>query len=197
MEEFKNITRENIEEKLLGENLRVNRIISLAICVGPLLFLTVIIFLYQKNLSSDADILQNNVVDEMIMVLLVVALGVYTFFFFFPKIFLKKENMLKQLSSTSVDKNNQLITDPVLKIIILDRTLMIIRLAMLEAISLFGLVILIQSVLSGIIYHNNNYWLLTIPSLILIMVVLSNYISKEKTISRIESDILFSLQNHT
>ncbi len=122
-------------------------------------------------------------------------MGVYTFFLIFPKIFLKRENIEKQLSSTSVDKNNKLISDPVLKIIVLDRTMMIIRLAMLEGNTLVGLAALIQSVFGRIIYHNSNYWLLTIPLFILIIVVLTNYISKEKIISRIESDILMNIQN--
>ena len=74
--------------------------------------------------------------------------------------------------------------------------MMVIRLAMLEGITLFGLVALIQSVLSRIIYFNDNYWLLTLPLFILIWVVLINYISKEKIISRIENEILFRLRNN-
>ena len=151
MEDYKNISREDIEEKLVGENLRVNRIISLALCMGATLFLLVIIFLYQKNLSSNVEIMENNVVDELIIVLAVLAIGVYTFFFIIPKIYLKKENLEKQLSEPNIDQNNKIITDPVLKIIGIDRTVMIIRLAMLEGITLFSLVTLIQSVFSGII----------------------------------------------
>ncbi|MBU0560103.1 MAG: hypothetical protein KKG93_11100 [Bacteroidetes bacterium] len=48
-----------------------------------------------------------------------------------------------------MDQNNQILEDPVLKLIGLDRTMMIIRLAMLEGVTLFALVILIKSVLEG------------------------------------------------
>ncbi len=195
MDEFKNITRNDIEEKLTGEHLRINRIISLALCAGPLFFLLVIVFLYQKNLSSNVEISQDNIVEEMIIVLSVLAVGVYSFYFIFPNIFLKKANLVKQLSMPQMDKNNRLITDPVLKIIALDRTLMIIRLALLEGIALFSLVVLIQSLFIGVIYYNSNYWLLSIPVFIVIAVVFTNYFSKEKTVSRIESGILYKLQD--
>ncbi len=193
MDEYKKVTIDQIDAKLVGEPLRINRIISFALVMGTTLFLAVVIFLYQDKLSSDVEVFPN-VVDELIIVFLIFALIIYSMFLIFPKIFLKRDKLEDQLLFTTASPNNVAITDPVMNIINLDRTMMIIRLAMLEGITIFGLVALMLSVNSGIIYYNDNYWLLVVPLLIQIIAT-SLFVPKEKTISRIERDILFRIKN--
>jgi len=189
MEEYKKISRRQIDEMLSGVPLKLNRALSLALVLGPTLFLAVVLFLYQDNLSSDVEVFPN-VVDELIAVFLIFALTVYLMFSIFPKIFLKGNKLETQLNSPhTIEK-----IDPVIAIINLDRTMMIIRLAMIEGVTLFSLVILILCVNSGIIYYNDNYWLLVLP-LLFQMVITIQFVSLEKTISRIERDILFRIKN--
>ncbi len=192
MDEYKRVTIEQIEAGLVGEPLRMNRIMSLALVMGTTLFLAVVLYIYQKNLSSDIEI-SYNAVDELIVVFLILALIIYPTFLIFPKIFLKGNKLEAKLLSSTLSLNNISTTDPVINIISLDRTMMIIRLAMLEGVALFGLVALMLCVNSGLIYHNDNYWLLVIP-LFIQAIATSSFVSKEKIISRIERDILFRIK---
>ncbi|MBU2506940.1 MAG: hypothetical protein KJ799_09475, partial [Bacteroidetes bacterium] len=109
----------------------------------------VILFLYQSKIPADLEFTSSSVVDTLVFEFLFIAVGVYSGFLIFPKIFLKKGNINKHLAVVFMDQNNQILEDPVLKLIGLDRTMMIIRLAMLEGVTLFALVILIKSVLEG------------------------------------------------
>jgi len=192
MDEYKRVTIEQIEAGLVGEPLRMNRIMSLALVMGTTLFLAVVLYIYQKNLSSDIEI-SYNAVDELIVVFLILALIIYPTFLIFPKIFLKGNKLETKLLSSTLSLNNISTTDPVINIISLDRTMMIIRLAMLEGVALFGLVALMLCVNSGLIYHNDNYWLLVIP-LFIQAIATSSFVSKEKIVSRIERDILFRIK---
>ena len=193
MDEYKRVTIEQIKAKLVGEPLKIIRIMGLALVIGTTLFLAVVLFLYQKNLSSDVEI-SFNAVDELIVVFLILTLIIYPTLLIFPKIFLKGNKLETKLLSSTTSLNNNAATDPVMQIISLDRTMTIIRLAMLEGIALFGLVALMLSVNSGLIYHNDNYWLLAFPLFIQILAT-SSFVSKEKIISRIERDILFRIKN--
>ncbi len=192
MDELRKITIKDVEEKLVGENLKINRIISSVLWLGPLFFLFVILFLYQNNSSLDVNVKQDSVVELMSLILPFFALVVYSIFFLLPKIYLKKDGLKLKLSSPSLSSRTA--TNPAVDIIMLDRTLMVVRLAMLEGIALFGLVILILSVSDGTIYDNSNYWLLIIPLLVLIIVAVTQYLSKDKILSRIENDILSKIR---
>ncbi len=190
MNTYSNVTRYNIEEKLSGEFLKVNRIISSALFIGTLLFLAVTVFLYLQKSGDEVILKQNSHVDTMIPVLLILAIVIYSLVYIFPKIFLKKESLEKKLSEYSGSKE-----DAADVVIAFDRTLMIIRLAQLEAVTLFATVILLLSVLDGLIYFNSNYWLLVIPEIIFGFIVVTNYLPKEKVVSRIENLVLPAFQD--
>jgi len=194
MEQFKSVTRFEIEKKLTSGHLRINRIISLALCAGAFLFLLVILFLYQKKTITQPELESISLINNLCLVFLLLVVVVYSTFLLLPKIFLKQENLKKQLLGVEYDQNNNKIDDPALRLISLDRTLMITRLAQLESITLFGLVVLMLSVLNGYIYVNDTLWLLTLPWFVMFGFTLTNYISKEKTIMRIENNILATIK---
>ena len=85
------------------------------------------------------------------------------------------------------------ITDPVIKLITIERIYMIIRLAMLEGVSLFAMVILFLAVSNGELQSKPLLWLLVIPLIIQTLFTFKNYISKSSYIDRIENDILGSV----
>ncbi len=80
--------------------------------------------------------------------------------------------------------------DPGLELVFLDRTMMIMRLAMLEGLSLFALVILMISVLNGPIYTYGNFWFLVLPWVIQTIYILINYLSPEKYTERIMNNFV-------
>lgn len=91
MEALKNISRNDIEEKLVGENLQTNRILSLAMCGGSLVFFIFIVFLYNKNVSENMKVIDNSLTDMMTIVLLVLGMGLYAASLIYPKIYWKKK----------------------------------------------------------------------------------------------------------
>ncbi len=193
MKEYLSITKYDIEKKLSNELLRISRIISSAMVVGPTLFLFFIIFLYLKSDSLAGD--EYNALDINIFstIVLVIAILNYTAFFIFPIFYLKPKNVLNRLSQIA-DQSRNKIDDPVIKLILFDRIYMIIRLAILEGVALFGMVILFQAVSGGQINENPNLWLWIIPIIVLGIFVLNNYISKDKYIERIENQFLSKLK---
>lgn len=194
MEQFKSVTRFEIEKKLTSGHLRINRIISLALCAGSFLFLVIILFLYQKKTITQPELESISLIHNLCLVFILLAVVVYSTFLLLPKIFLKQESLKKQLLGAEYDQNINKIDDPALRLISLDRTLMIIRLAQLEGVTLFGLVVLMLSVQNGYIYVNNALWLLTLPLFVMLGFTLTNYITKEKTIMRIENNILATIK---
>ncbi len=188
MEALKNISRNDIEEKLVGENLQTNRILSLAMCGGSLVFFIFIVFLYNKNVSENMKVIDNSLTDMMTIVLLVLGMGLYAASLIYPKIYWKKKN-IEPLFNSSVSAKYQTAADSASILIGADRSLMILRLAMMNGVTLFGLVCLYLAAGSGELYLNSNYWFLATPMFIFILVVLTNFISKEKYISRIENAI--------
>jgi F0F1-type ATP synthase membrane subunit c/vacuolar-type H+-ATPase subunit K len=149
-----------------------------------------VIFLYEQNSGGTPNTQSVELIEIMIMVLMILAVSIYSLVIMFPKIFLRKENLIKLLTSQELFQKNQGINDPAAHLIGVDRTLMIIRLAMTEGITLFGLVILLLSVQNGAIYTNDLYWLLSLPWLIQLFFTVNNYLSKEKAVERIYNEIL-------
>ena len=195
MDAYKNITSRDIETKLNDGQMRINRIISLAILAGSFFFLFVIMILSQKNPSVETT--TETVGNPNIFLIVFLALGfiVYSTFMVFPKIFLRKDNLMKLLSVSSEDKIQDVIFDPVVKLIGIDRTLMIIRLAQLEGITLFGLVILMMNVGNKNVFANPTNWIFLLPLFFQLIYVLNNCITTEKTVSRIEVNILSAIKN--
>lgn len=74
---------------------------------------------------------------------------------------------------------------------------MIIRLTILETVALLGLVTLFLSIIERSIYVNTYYWLLLIPTLIMIAYIFQNFPTKQKVAKQIEMNILNPLRFKT
>ncbi len=189
MDEYKNISQYEIEDKLTGQNFKVNRIISIALLAGPFLFFLVVVYFYFEKEIGIPEKHSIELMEIMVLIFLVMAVSVYSMVIVFPKIFLRKENVIKHLSSTYVQKKDQ--NDAhIIKLIGVDRTLMIVRLAMMEGVTLFGFVILMLSISNSVIYYNDIYWLLTLPWVVQVIFTINNYFHKGKVVERIYNEIL-------
>ena len=98
------------------------------------------------------------------------------------------------MSRDMYDQKRKLIDNPIEKLIGFDRIYMIMRLAMLEGISLFGIVVLFQAVTNGIIDDIPLLWLWIVPSFVLAIFAFKNYLRKESYVERIENQILIKLK---
>jgi hypothetical protein len=189
MDEYRNISRYEIENKLTGENFKINKIIGYALLTGPFIFLLFIIYLYQQNKGGTPEQQSVNLIELMRIIFFVLALSTYSLAAVLPKIFLRKEKIIKRLSGTSVQERYQ--NDaPIMKLIGVDRTLMIIRLSLMEGVTLFGFVILMLSVSNSVIYKYESYWLLIVPWILQLIFTINNYFNKGKVVERIYNEIL-------
>ena len=193
MVEYQSVTRMDIESKLTPNFLLSSKIISSAMVVGPFLFFLIILFLNTTSTKSEFQYNQIETINSLLYVILALSFFVYSMFLLIPKIILKKEYLHNRLSKGFYDQNRKKIDDPVIKLINFDRIYMIIRLAMLEGISLFGIVILFLAESDGQLNNEPKLWLLIIPLLIQAYFTFTNYISKNKYVDRIENQILASL----
>ncbi len=194
MDEFQSITRFDIESKFSKQSLLVSRIISLAMIAGSSIFLCSIYFIYLKNQTTDLYPAPSQESSLFVLVLLILAFIIYSVLAVLPKFFLNSKKLKTRMAGVFHDEKGNTINDPVLKLISFERTYMIIRLAMMEGISLFAMVILFLAVSQGEIYQNSAFWLLVIPLLIQVWFTFSNYFSKEHYINRIKTQILAPLK---
>jgi hypothetical protein len=157
--------------------------------MGTFIFLLIVILMYHLKEGGTPEQQSLELIDIMIIVFCVITLSVYLFVGLFPKIFLRRDNIIRLLKALSIqeqDKNDA----PEIRLIGIDRTLMIIRLAMMESVTLFGSVILMLAVLDSVIYSNEALWFLALPFLVQLLFTINNYFSKEKAVERIYYTIL-------
>lgn len=197
MEEYLSLSGYDIENKLSGGQLLTSRIISLALTAGPFFFLLVIFLFYLNNKSTGINYENSDFIRLLIYAFIFIAIGAYGAFLFIPQFFNKPEYLRKRLSGKMLDQRKRRIEDPILKLLFLERTLMIIRLALLESISFLGMVILFLSVVNGYIYYHSLLWLLVLPWLFQAIYTVQNYVPKEKYLDRIENDFLVPLRSYS
>lgn len=197
MNDYLNLFRYDIKNKLSDGQLMVSRIISLAIAVGPVIFLLVILIIYLRNKHNLIDYEASDFINLLIYVFIIIAIGAYGAFLFIPQFFSKPEYLRKRFSKPILDQKRNEIKDPIQKLFFLDRTLMVIQLALLEGVSIFGMVVLFVSVVTGYIYTHSLLWLLILPWLFQAIYTVQNFISKEKYLDRIENNFLIPLRNYS
>jgi hypothetical protein len=197
MEVYLSLSRYDIENQLSGGQLLISRVISLALTAAPLFILLVIFLFYLNNESTGIDYENSEFISILIYALAFIAIGAYGAFLFIPQFFLKPEYLRKRLSGEMRDQRKRRIEDPILKLLFLERTLMIIRLALLESISFLGMVILFLCVANGYVYYHSLLWLLVLPWLFQAIYTFQNYVPKEKYLDRIENDFLVPLRSYS
>lgn len=193
MNAYKNITSREIEDKLNDGQMRINRIISLALLCGSFFFLVAVLNLNGKTVSVDTTSGMTGIPDIFLLVFLVMTFFSYTMFVLVSKLFLRKENLVKRLSYGNI--NSEMSDDGVLKLIGIDRTLLIIRLAQLEGVTLLGLVFLFIIPGAESIFDNPVKVIFLLPFFVMLIFVLNNCMTVEKTLMRIENNILNTIRN--
>ncbi len=193
MSEYQSITRMDIERKFTSNNLKISRVLSLSMVFGTFLFFLTDLYLYLISGTPDDLLISESSITIHIYTLLVLGVIVYSLFIFAPKLFLNKKYLINKLTNKMYDENRREITDPVLKMITVERIYMIIRLALLEGISLFALVVLFLAVSNLEVHANPLLWLLVVPLIIQAGFTFKNYFSKDSYLDRIENEILAPL----
>lgn len=194
MEEFQSTGRMDIENSLSKEHLRISRIISITMVIGVLFLFFIILYFYSASENQVDTLPKTDDVAFFSNIILIITIVDYIIFLIFPRFFLTRKNIQNRLVQLAFDKNNKKTENPVIKLIIFDRIYMIIRLAMLEGVALFGMVVLYLSVTNGELFFRPLLWLWVIPGIILVFFIFQNYLFKESYVDRIENQILARLK---
>lgn len=191
MEEYVSLNKNELENKLPAQEIRISQIISLAMMAGVLIFSMIILYMYSVMNSQDVYLNPGtNISSLLIKVLIIIGLINYSLLYFIPKFVFSPKAIKNKLSIPAITKQGDPLPDSISKLIYLHRTYMLIQIAILEFVALFGLVVLFLSIQEGLIYSNNNYWLLFIPAIIMILFIIKNFPTKQKIADQIEENFL-------
>lgn len=198
MAEIQKITRFDLETKLTLQEIRVTQLIALVMVMMVILFSIILLFLYSQRsavLPVESAVPENNIVPILSLLLLVLAVVEYAIAYILPKIMFSPPKLKIRLSEPFAHKQDRPISELIQVLVGIYRVRLIIILAILEGVALFGLVVLFLAITQGIIYENNNYWLNFVPALILLIYAIKNFPNKERMIEYIEKQILNPLQS--
>ena len=183
MNSLTEVTLTQFQSALTAQNIRVFQIIHGTIALGVAAFMGVVFFLYStQGATGDSRDLKDayDLIKVLTLAHIMLAAGVYTVARVIFNMLLGPSALQGGMIKEIKDTQGRIITNNGEKILAMMRTALIVRLAMLEAPALFGLVICLIAVTNGTIYQTSLIWLNAVTALILIGFVILTFPSKEK-----------------
>ena len=191
MGDFHSVTKHDIEQLLTDNQVKISKILSLAMLSAPAIFLFFILFMNAKKEPLIGQSENSEFLQMYVYMVIFLAVAVYSIILVFPKIFLTPSALKKKIFvSNSIDKN----TSTVMQLTGLDRSFMIIRYALLEAVALFSATGIFIVLTKSAYQLPENVWYLALPTLIHIVYILYDFPTKDKIIARIEK-LLSTIKN--
>ena len=171
------------EQSLTPEALRATQIVQIGILVGPIIFAAIVLAIYSIHSSdvaaqTDLDLFE-------LLTGLTVCFGLFAFVignFLFRRTF-SPEAIFEGLSSDTRSR----IAD---RCVSIQRTAILVRLALLEGASFFGLVICLKGAVSGVLASAPKFWLNLAPLAAMVLFGLVTFPTKAKLTSWFESRIV-------
>jgi len=198
MEEYLSLNRSELQIKLPDQEVRISQVICLAMMAGVIVFSVIILYMHSVMNTEDYYFNPENSISPLLAkLLIIIGLIMYSLIYIIPKFLFNPEGIKNRLSGYVVTNQGDPQTDSISKLIYLHRTYMLIQIAVLEFVALFGLVILFLSIQEGVIYANSDYWLLLTPLVIMILFIIKNFPTKQKMAEQIENNILNPLRTIT
>ncbi|MBL7996790.1 hypothetical protein JNM05_15595 [bacterium] len=182
MNSLSEVTLSEFQTALTPQNVRVIQIIQGAIGLGVVMFMGVVLFVYSsQTMSVDARIANDDydLINLLTLAHIMIAAGVYTVARVVFNLLLSSSVLRNGVTKVMKDGQGRVIDSPAEKILAIIRSAIIVRLAMLEAPALFGLVICLIGTFNGTIQETPSIWLNAITSLILIGFVILTFPNKE------------------
>lgn len=143
------ISPQLIEKEITSQNLKQVQIITIAMNLGVSLFAFVCIFLYLNG--TENSIPDNELINLLLIALFVISVSSYILSIYIPRKILMGTISKQGANFVSAFNSYQ-----------------ILKLGLLEAPALFGLVIIIIGITSGIIYQNEYIFIALFPLIIMI-----------------------------
>lgn len=183
MNSLSEVTLSDFQSSLTPLALRTFQIIHGAIGLGVVMFLGVVLFVYSSqpaNLGANITKDDYDLIKILTLAHIMVAAGVYTVARVVFNLLLSSTALQGGVSKEMKDAQGRIISNPSEKILAMIRSALIIRLAMIEAPALFGLVICLIATLNGTVFETPSIWLNASTSLILIGFVILTFPNKER-----------------
>ncbi|MBN2411772.1 hypothetical protein JXQ31_08770 [candidate division KSB1 bacterium] len=196
MQEYVNISRIELEQKITNREVRPLRILIAGMFGCVFIFLSVILYMYNRNINNPA-VIENQpyLFSILLAAMLFLAIPQYLLLFLLPRILLSPGKIKARLTQPVYYKRRGLIEDPVKILLLLYRHVVILRFSLLEGVAFYGLGILFLSVMNGAIYEQSQYWLALFPLVIMIIFGYLFFPSREKIIFYIENNMLNKIKN--
>ena len=192
MENYNSLSKIEIENAITPSDLKVAQIIPLAMLFGSAIFLAVTLFLNSNKPVSEYPIEYSEITQTLIYVVLVMAILIYSFIYFFPNIFLTADNLKNQLLNFSSPNSNSELAKALINI---DRQFLVLRNALFEGISLFSLVVVFIEMTNSSVQVPDELWFLATPVFIHGLYLTLNFPTKDRLVDRIAGEILSNLKS--
>lgn len=176
MENSNNLDVNILEESLTEKDLLPIKIIVGALNAGVVVFLLIALYIFSDVIPVDAPGDNDFQIANILMVVLAL-LSMTTFYIskIIPDKILDPDGLLAKNISRSAKTDKQ-------KFIGLLTNYFIVKLALMEAPALFGLVIIILTSISGVIHHYSVLWLSIIPLIIMLAYSITNFPNMERVL---------------
>jgi hypothetical protein len=181
----------DFEAALTSTEVRVSQIIQGALASGIALFLTIVVLMYVL-MDGAAPTAQENlrVVNLLSLVHIGLAVALYGVSQRLYDAQFAEPRLSQRLGMEMRDMQGRVIDDPAQKCLYLMRSAMIIRLACYEGAALFGLVVCLLAVVTGVLHAYPLYWLNALTSVL----VLGHLITTLPTADRLKSVFLAKIK---
>jgi len=191
-----NISRYELLNKIPPREVKTLRVLYTGLAGIVILMSAVFLYFYDIR-STDTVAQPDDQLNSPILLisLLVIAALEYSLIYFIPKLQLSPDKLKARLSTVMQNQQGEHMAEHVFVLFQIYRTIMILRLAMLDSVAFLGLFILFYSVLNKMIYFYPIYWIALIPSVILFFFVYIYFPTKEKIVFYIEKNMLEKLRN--
>ncbi len=145
-----------------AEKLKPLRIITIALCLGIVFFFIVVMVLYSIKNENRSPELEPEMLNILLIILFITSFTVYSI------VFLLGDKILSGIIKNAKISFAEIVKPDSRSLLGIITSFTIVRLAMFEGSALFGLVILLLSVINNHLDSNPVYWLGSIPGLLML-----------------------------
>ena len=180
------LTREDIDRNLDPGRLRLAQILQFALTAGPVSFLGVVLLI--RFTAGPAEAVADSPTRLLLMVLGPLAVANYALAVFLDRLILAPDKLQARLPAQD---------DPagwVGAMMNQHRTLLIIRMAVLEAASFYGLVIVLVGATDGSLAQQPSLWLGVLPTVIQLLFSVATFPSRSNLVQFLDQRMVKPLQ---
>lgn len=185
-----NLSKTELREKINLQELQSLQLINIAMAAGVILLAAVILFLKNSTAFANSGAGGSLNFPLLKITFIVVALIFYALVYVLPQILFTPARLEQRLAKPFYDAQKNELFETTAKLVQLYKMQMIVRLTLLESVSMLGLLLLFVSTMNGATDNHPGMWLLLAPTVIQIVYTYKNLPTKESVSEFIDVHIL-------